>query len=337
MSHKQYLIFVLLLTRFQAAKEKASQEKESYQRTLSMSRGGSRRGAERGDHAQIGPDGWAVAGNAAPRAPPKAGDLSNFGKITKNTSMTFGPGSVFAAGKTEKKRESATISRTGSVNMFSMLSQNPELANEVQAPSKSSRPPSRKPSIDLGAGGVPEAPMQRRKLALLPRSVPKDDEKAQDSPAPSTAVSDDEGAESSGPSMSVDAAKARVDEDSKEFFNVRDLGEAEVYFSKLPAEHRHILVDKLVTTAIDAKEADVTLVADLFARAAEKTWCPPDAFEKGFAPTAEFLDDIVIDVPKAVTQFATMLKATGLDDERKRRIAEKSPESGAKLLSSLGL
>ncbi|KAF7792743.1 hypothetical protein EIP86_003841 [Pleurotus ostreatoroseus] len=318
-----------------AAKEKASQEKEQYQRTLSMSRGGSRRGAERGEHQQVGPDGWAVAGGAAQRPPSKAGDLSQFGKITKNTSMTFGPSSVFAAAKSEKKRES-TISRTGSMNMFSMLSQNPELANEVQT-NKGSRPPSRKPSIDLGQGGAPEAPMQRRKLNLLPRSVPKDDEKGMDSPAPSTAVSDDEGAESNAPSMSEDTAKARIEEDCKELFNVRDLGEAEVYFTKLPTEYRHKLVDKLVTTAIDAKEADVALVADLFARAAEKGWCPADAFEEGFVPTAEFLDDIVIDVPKAVTQFANMLKAAGLDDERKKRIAEKSPESGAKLLGLLDL
>jgi len=60
-----------------------------------------------------------VAGNGGVRAPPKVGDLSNFGKINKTTAMTFGPSSVFA-GKKEGKRES--ISRTSSIsNMFSTL------------------------------------------------------------------------------------------------------------------------------------------------------------------------------------------------------------------------
>ncbi|OBZ65381.1 Eukaryotic translation initiation factor 4 gamma [Grifola frondosa] len=173
-----------------AAKEKAATEKDAYQRNLSMSRGGSRRGGERGEHGQTGPDGWATIGSSAPRLPPKVGDLSNFGKISKMASMTFGPSSIFA-GKKETKRESR-----GSMNMFSMLSQNPELAVEPAALSKTSRPPSRKASIDLGQSGVPEAPAQRRKLNLLPRTVPKSDEaKADATPAASTVNSDDEDSE----------------------------------------------------------------------------------------------------------------------------------------------
>lgn len=90
-----------------------------------MSRGGSRRGGDRNEYPQVGPDGWAVAGgnSGPPRPPPKAGDLSNFGKISKGSGpMTFGPSSVFAGKKdAENKRES--ISRTSSSsNMFSMLS-----------------------------------------------------------------------------------------------------------------------------------------------------------------------------------------------------------------------
>ena len=78
--------------------------------------------------ARVGPDGWPVAGSGygAPRPPPKVGDLSNFGKISKAQPMTFGPSSIFAGKKgTESKRES--ISQTSSSsNMFSMLSQNTE-------------------------------------------------------------------------------------------------------------------------------------------------------------------------------------------------------------------
>jgi translation initiation factor 4G len=104
----------------QAAKEKAALEKENYARQISMSRGGSKHGKERPESF----DGWNVAGgSAAPRPPPKAGDLSKFGKISSNTSapMQFGPASVFSA-KKEGKKESSLSRTNSSSNMFSMLS-----------------------------------------------------------------------------------------------------------------------------------------------------------------------------------------------------------------------
>ena len=313
-----------MLTSCQAAKEKAAAEKDAFNRTLSMSRGGSRRGGERGDHTQVGPDGWAVAGGPATRPATKAGDLSQFGKIAKSTPMTFGPSSVFTKDKGSKR--DSTI-RQSSTNMFSMLSGNPEITTEVSS-GKSSRPPSRKSSIDLGPGGVPEGvPPQRRKLQLLPRSVPID--KSESTPAASANNSDDEGAEESvsgSASMTEAEAKTRIKEDSKEFFSVRDLEEAEVYFTKLPSEHRHLLVDKLVGTAIESKAADAQLVADLFARAVSRNLCSPASFEEGFMPTAEIIDDIVIDAPKAMDLFATMIKGAHLheDEERRTRLASKS-------------
>ncbi|CCM03917.1 uncharacterized protein FIBRA_06068 [Fibroporia radiculosa] len=318
-----------------AAKEKAAHEKDAYQRNLSMSRGGSRRGGDRGDHTQIGPDGWAVAGGSVPRPPPKAGDLSNFGKISKPTSMTLGPASVFQGKEKTKSRES-TISRGGSSNMFSKLMENPELATEV-ASSKSSRPPSRKASVDFGASGMPEAPQQRRKLQLLPRSVPKADEiKADSTPASEAGQSDDEGGDPAAPSMTEDEALTRVKEDSKEFFSIRDLTEAEVYFSKLPSEHRWRLVDKLVSSAIESKESDAQLVADFFSRAMSKNLCSPQSFEDGFAPVAEILDDVAIDAPKAFNLMAMMMKGARLDqdEDRRSRLASKSMDSD-KLLALL--
>ena len=94
-----------------------------------MSRGGSRRGGDRGEFSQQGVDGWAVAGNGGPRAPPKVGDLSNFGKINKTTAMTFGPSSVFA-GENLKEGKRESISRTSSSsNMFSMLQSTEPLSN----------------------------------------------------------------------------------------------------------------------------------------------------------------------------------------------------------------
>ena len=61
--------------------------KESYQRQIGMSQGGSRFGGDRDEFnnsSQVGPDGWTVYGSGPLRLPPKAGDLSNFGKISKN-------------------------------------------------------------------------------------------------------------------------------------------------------------------------------------------------------------------------------------------------------------
>ncbi|KAF7969617.1 hypothetical protein HWV62_26787 [Athelia sp. TMB] len=125
-------------------------------------------------------DGWAVAsgeggGRATPRPPPKAGDLSNFGKINKTAPMTFGPTSVFAKGKDGvKPRAESTLSHSSSSsNMFSMLSQNPEIAAEA-ANSKSSRPPSQRTNVDLSPGSAREAPLQRKKLQL-PRPKRSDD------------------------------------------------------------------------------------------------------------------------------------------------------------------
>ena len=95
--------------------KRASDEKEQYQRTLSMSRGGSRRGGARGE-PQVGPDGWAVAGGSARSVPPKTGDLSDLGKIRKPATMTFGTSSVFA-GKKENKRDSTTTRGRDSASM----------------------------------------------------------------------------------------------------------------------------------------------------------------------------------------------------------------------------
>ena len=98
-----------------------------------------------------------------------------------------------------------------------------------------------------------------------------------------------------------------------------------------------MLIDKLVTTALDKKEPDAQLVADLFTRAVSKNFCSPATFEEGFTPNAEFLGDIAIDVPKAPQLFAIMLKGAGLDknEERRTRIADKSPDTREKLLELL--
>ncbi|TFK50969.1 ARM repeat-containing protein [Heliocybe sulcata] len=306
--------------------QQAMNERESAQRMNTMSRGGSRRGQDRQDQQQG--DGWTAA------RPAKAGDLSNFGKISKQSPMTFGPSGIFASKKEikESKRDS-TISRSTSGNMFAMLNN----AEAAEAAAKPSRPPSRKPSVDLSQAGTPSEPSQRRKIQLLPRSKPLEDEESKpETPSASRAGSDD-GEEADGePTMSEEEAKRRIAEDSKEFFAIRDLDEAEEYFTKLPQGHRFRLVDSLLTKAIESKVTDAELVAGLFRRAAEKDLCSPAAFEEGFMGTAEFIDDIAVDAPKAPELFAIMMKGAGLDkdQERRDRIVDKSMDKD-KLISML--
>ncbi|KZP04906.1 hypothetical protein FIBSPDRAFT_903919 [Athelia psychrophila] len=107
------------------------------------------------------------------RPHPKVGDLSNFGKINKAAPLTFGPASVF-----EKGDEDANGPRMDPIpsNMYSMLSQGSEIAADASMPEAGSiRPASRSPSIDIGAACVPEAPLQRTKVLLLPRcKLPED-------------------------------------------------------------------------------------------------------------------------------------------------------------------
>ena len=121
-------------------------------------------------------------------------------------------------------------------------------------------------------------------------------------------------------------AKAKIEEDTKEFFSIRMLDKAESDFSGLPTEHRHWLVDALVTTSIEMKEPDVVLVSELFIRVREKGLCSPRVFERGFNGLAKVLDDLAIDIPKAWTYFAILLRGSGLhqDEERRGRIAEKT-------------
>lgn len=104
--------------------------------------------------------------------PPKASDLSKFNRINKAAPLTFSPTSVFEKGKEEAKcPRMDAIQRTSSgSNMFPILSQVFEIAADASAPKASSIClASWKPSIDLWAAGVPEAPLKRNKKLLLPR------------------------------------------------------------------------------------------------------------------------------------------------------------------------
>jgi translation initiation factor 4G len=130
--------------------------------------------------------------------------------------------------------------------------------------------------------------------------------------------------------MSEADARAKIDEDTKEFFAIRMLDEAESYFSSLPTEQRFWLVHTLLMKSIEMKEPDVVLVSDLFVRVREKELCGPGVFEDGFNGLAELLEDLAVDIPKAWSYFAILLRGSGLDqdEERRGRIAEKTMNPG---------
>ena len=134
--------------------------------------------------------------------------------------------------------------------------------------------------------------------------------------------------------LTEEAADAKISEDIKEFFSIRNLDEAEVYFTTLPSLHHHRLVNKLVSSAVESKERDAVLVADLFRHVNSKGLCSSDAFEEGLAPTAEIIEDIAIDAPKAWSLFATMVKGAQFDEDHRTRLASKTGDSD-KLLGLL--
>jgi translation initiation factor 4G len=183
-----------------------------------------------------------------------------------------------------------------------------------------------------------EPPQQRRRLVLQPRTIPKENDSPSTnppSPAGSENGSDDEESAAAAPDMSDEEAKKKIEEDIKELFAVRNLDEAEVYFTALPTKHHSTLVDKIVTKAVESKATDAELVASFFERACSKELCSSSSFESGFEPIAEFIYDIALDAPMAPQLFAKMVKAAGLSEQARQQIASKSPDSSEDLLALL--
>ncbi|KAG2055486.1 hypothetical protein BDR06DRAFT_1006722 [Suillus hirtellus] len=164
--------------------------------------------------------------------------------------------------------------------------------------------------------GIPEPAVQRRKLQLLPRSV----HTTEHITTPS---------KERAPTAITKATVKKIDENAKEFFVVRNLQKAEEYFPNIPDEHRFWLVDKLVASALEGKEADARLVSDFFAQAMRNGQCTLEGFEKGFMPMVAVLDSIAIDAPRASAYMAIMLKGAGFQNEpeRLRRVVSKLKDS----------
>lgn len=120
-----------------------------------------------------------------------------------------------------------------------------------------------------------------------------------------------------------EAADTRITAYVNRFFDSRNLDDAESFFSALPSQYHHTLVNNLVASVLKPKEPDARLVADLFTRARSKGLCSPDALEGGLTPTVDMIKDISTDSSKAWSLFATMAKGAQLDEEHRMRLAAK--------------
>ena len=300
------------------------QEREALLRQSSMRDPRGRRDTGRNDYGppQVGADGWTTPVTRPPQT--KAGDLSKFGKIERSAGLQFGPGSVFS--KRGDKRESASVTRvSSSSNMFAMLNSSEATPDAVSVGSRtaaSTRPPSRKASIDMSSGTAsPIDGPQRRRLILQPRTIPVSGEGSVREGPPSTAATSDYGEEettsnvgAASLSMTLERAKQKIKEDVKEFFMLKDLNEGEGYFESLPSDFRNELIETLFHQAVDAKESETQLVIELFDRAASKGLATEGQFEKGFECDMEALEDISVDVPQVYTTVAKLMRAAKLTE-----------------------
>ncbi|CAE6418580.1 unnamed protein product [Rhizoctonia solani] len=284
-----------------------------------VTRGGSRRGEHRGNATE--PDGWNVAGGAgASRPSTRAGDLSQFGKISKPTGIQFGPSSVF--NKKDASKRDSSIGRAGGANMFSALS--------AAAPDGPPAPierttSSRKPSVDLGPGGSPAASStgERRKLVLQPRTKPADAEtdKAEEKEEEKEEEKDEEKEEAAPVGMTEEKAQHRANEDAKEYLALENIDEAILALEALPSEHRHLFVDRLINASMEGGNKAVVLTEKLFSVIRSRSVISPEGFERGMIPTISMADDLSIDVPKTYEWLARMIHAAGLDRSRVEEMA----------------
>ncbi|EST09392.1 Initiation factor eIF-4 gamma, MA3 [Kalmanozyma brasiliensis GHG001] len=299
-----------------AAKQQAQRDAENAMRARGgpISRGGSKRGQARGD----GPDGWSTVGGgpAPPPRPSKAGDLSHFGKIERGTSgrpLSFGPSTMLgrkAPGKGSEDGSQPPTRTSSQTNMFSLLNQ----AGEGDA--------------------APSEEPQRPKLNLAPRTKPlpgadEDGEGKDEADAEGEGEGEDDSAKPAD-DMSDEEAKRKINNDIKEFLEIKDVNEGVEAFNTLPESRRSQFVDAIVGSAIEKKKDDVANVAALFAKLSEDGHLDEDTAFKGFEPHMEFLDDAAIDIPAIYSFVADLLVGAKLSQDKIEELAGKIEGEGLK-------
>ena len=256
-----------------------------------MSGGGSLWGGDRGGGPAVGQqaDGWSAAGST-PQPPFKTGDLSNFGKINKSGPVVAGTSGVWA-GKTGGMNRDSTLTEVKSHSDVSMKVGR-DAADMHETDSKTS---SRRMNTDSGTPEPYHRKPQRRRLQLLPRSKPVKEENETD--GGHADHPEDEGGDDVPPLKSKAETNRKDAEDIKEFSSAVRSIEPGRHFTELSSGHQSGQVDKVVSKAIESKEADGRLVADVFATTVEEKVPSISALGEGSTPIARPPGDITIDTP----------------------------------------
>ncbi|CAE6521714.1 unnamed protein product [Rhizoctonia solani] len=91
----------------------------------------------------------------------------------------------------------------------------------------------------------------------------------------------------------------------------------------LSPEYQYILIDKLVSRAIESGGKAVTLVEQLFSAAHKQAIVSSRAFEQGLLPTIVMADDWSLDVPKTYQWLARFIQAAGISKPSADAMANK--------------
>lgn len=307
------------------AKRQAELESSRVQMGGSMSRGGSRRGQQR---EQYGADGFITVGNqpAPPVHQSKAGNLSAFGKgIDRSGShrpLSVGPQSVFARKNQKSDDGSNPPSRTASSqNIFSLLSGAGDGSDAVQ--NEETAASSGRPKLNLAKRTKP-LPGSEDNEKDVEDAAKEDDENEEDEDE----IDDEDQAEET--ELSEEDAKRKIDNDIKEFLEVKDIGEGELAMQGLPSSLRGQFINKIVEVVLNRKEDEVKLVGKLFEKAHQSGLLDDTMVESGLKDHIEYLDDISIDVPSAYTFMAILLVSSGLNKEKIESLASTIQGEGLK-------
>jgi len=301
----------------EAAAKEASEK--SVSKPIPMMKVSSRRGQNRSDtNPQKDADSWISS----------AGQLGRSVTRVSGTSLASTLGSVGDMAKSPTAAKSPLTPNMS--HSLARLSSEPGTSRMTRIPSEpgksrsrrggeANRQINRRTSVDFVQldAAIDSGNTGRKRLQLLPRTVATvsspTDENIPDAPSLTATVEEP-------PSMTEAQARAKVDEDIKEFMQIRDLTEATGYFESLPSTFRHLLVDRFASK-VDAKEAEIALIAELFSRISISGTCTAEVFERGFAPTVEALDDISLDAPAAYATMARFLRASKVSQEAVDRLA----------------
>jgi len=157
---------------------------------------------------------------------------------------------------------------------------------------------------------------QRQRLQLLPRSKPLEHH----------LINEDRWPPAVGfpPMTSIGEAriKNQIDGDTRKFFKLRQLDEAEQYFKSLPEKQRYKLVGSMFARGLKGMGVEVNLVGELFGKFAGPNKLKKEDIEDGVAGTIEFLEEIALHVPTAYARTAKILFLAKLDENAVKRLGE---------------